>query len=95
MKFAVIQPRYEMAFDKVGACFEALLAQLDDCTPELDVIVLPEYSDVPGNIRNKAEYEAFSTANQPVLMEKVRQTAIRCGATVFVNAAWTRQDMAH
>jgi len=87
MKFAVIQPRYEMAFDKVGACFEALLAQLDACTPELDVIVLPEYSDVPGNIRNKAEYEAFSAANQPVLMEKVRQTAIRCGATVFVNAA--------
>lgn len=88
MQYAVIQPRYEMAFDRVDECFAALLAQLDACTPELDVIVLPEYSDVPGNIRNKAEYEAYSAKNQPVLMEKVRQTAIRCAATVFVNAAW-------
>lgn len=87
MKFAVIQPHYEMAYDQVDACFAALLGQLEQCGKDLDVIVLPEYSDVPGNVRGKEEYEFYVRKNNAVLLEKVRETAIRCEATVFVNAA--------
>ena len=92
MKFSVIQPPYSMEYDNVEACFHKLLSMLDECDDSMDVIVLPEYSDVPGNIRNKKEYDAYVEKNNAYLLEKCKQTAVRCGATVFVNASYRTPD---
>lgn len=87
MKTAIIQPAYSLAYDNVEACFRNLLALLDQCDSSMDLIVLPEYSDVPGNIRDQEEYLHWVNKNHAVLMEKVSETAVRCQALVFVNAA--------
>jgi len=88
MKAAILQPRYSLAYDQVETCFRELLALLDSCDEAMDLIVLPEYSDVPGNVRNQAEYNRFVKENNRILLEKAAQTAKRCKALVFVNAAW-------
>jgi len=87
MKFAVIQPAYSMEFGRVDECFEKLLAQLEECDSSLDVIVLPEYSDVPANIRGKEEYDSYVVKNNARILDAAAKAAVRCSATVFVNAA--------
>lgn len=88
MKVAIIQPYYSMAYDCVEQCFLQLTAFLDTCDDSIDVIVLPEYSDVPANIRNQAEYETSVKAHHETLMKKAAETAVRCQSLVFVNAAY-------
>lgn len=88
MKVAIIQPGYSLQFDCVDNGFQQVLSYLDTCDSSLDLIVLPEYSDVPGNVRNQAEYNHFVEKNHEILMQKVSETAVRCQALVFVNAAF-------
>lgn len=88
MKVAIIQPGYSLQFDGVDNGFQQVLSYLDTCDCSLDLIVLPEYSDVPGNVRNQTEYNHFVKKNHEILMQKVSETAVRCQALVFVNAAF-------
>ena len=88
MKVAIIQPGYSLQFDCVDNGFQQVLSYLDTCDSSLDLIVLPEYSDVPGNVRNQAEYNHFVEKNHEILMQKVSETAVRCQALVVVNAAF-------
>ena len=46
MKVCVIQPPYSRDVSYSDEYFEYKLKMLDECTDE-DIIVLPEYSDVP------------------------------------------------
>jgi len=85
MKICVIQPPYSMDFTRSDELFAWELDALDRCDDSMDVIVLPEYSNVPARAATKEEmlesYEKYSAA----LMDKASATARRCGATVFVN----------
>ena len=47
MKAYVFQPAYSMDFSQSDALFAWELDALDRCDESMDVIVLPEYSDVP------------------------------------------------
>ena len=85
MKFAIIQPYYSMDYDKVDECFTELLKHLDSCDETMDIIVLPENSDVLGNIRNTEEYESYVEKNNEKLLKKAKETALRCNSYVFIN----------
>ena len=47
MKACVIQPPYSMDLSLSDAYFAKKLEMMDACDPSMDLIVLPEYSDVP------------------------------------------------
>ncbi len=87
MKFAVIQTYYSMEYDKIDCSFERLLKYLDECDETLDFIVLPEYSDVVGNVRDKSEYDSYVAKNNARLFQRAVYTAKRCNANLFVNMA--------
>lgn len=82
----IIQPPYAPDAAGAPASFEWLMDQLSQCSPGLDIIVLPEFSDVPGRTRTREEYMAAVDANNARLLKACEETAVRCSSIVFVNA---------
>ena len=92
MKINIIQPRYSFDGADLDSCFSDLLSLLDECDEEADVIVLPEYSDAPADVKGKAGfYDAFDK-NNALLLEKACLTARRCKSLLFVNAGYKTAD---
>ena len=88
MKVSVLQPHYSMNGADLDACFTELLALLDACDDSLDLIVLPEYSDVPADVKGEAGFYEAAEKNTAILLKKASETAKRCHALLFVNAAY-------
>lgn len=86
MNVRVIQPPYAPGPSGTPASFDWLIDQLGRCGPALDLIVLPEFSDVPGRYKERDDYMECVNANNARLLEACAATAVRCGATLFVNA---------
>ncbi|MBE6553194.1 MAG: hypothetical protein E7666_02515 [Ruminococcaceae bacterium] len=86
MKICLIQPHYSFDARDLDACFAALLSWLDRCDESMDMIVLPEYSDAPADVQGKDGFYSAVEKNNAVLLQKARETAMRCRALVFVNA---------
>ncbi len=86
MKATIIQPPYSRDTSFSDEFFQYKIDLLDKCTPESDIIVLPEYSDVPCATSTKEETFLYHEKYMDTLMKKCRETAIRCNALVFVNA---------
>ena len=86
MKVCVLQPKYSFNEKDADECFESLLELLEQCDDSMDIIVLPEYSDVLADVKGKAGY--YDTVNQynSILLEKAKSTAKRCSSLLFVNA---------
>ena len=55
MKTCVIQPAYCLDFSRSDEFLEWEINELDKCDPSMDVIVLPEYSNVPCLAKTKCE----------------------------------------
>ncbi len=92
MKICVIQPHYSFDERDVAVCFADLMSLLDRCDESMDLIVLPECSDVLAGVKGKdGYYGAVAQYNAP-LLEKARATAKRCHARVFVNAAYAATE---
>ena len=87
MKVAVIQPRYSMDEREADACFNEMLALLDQCDGTVDLIVLPEYCDVPVATKNAASFHAMVEKYNPVIAQRCAEAAKRCNALVFANYA--------
>ncbi len=85
MKAALIQPHFSYLPEEGETCFQAILDDLDACDPSLDLIVLPEYSDMPYLPANSGDYFDAVPKHNAALMEKIRETAVRCQAIVFCN----------
>ncbi len=85
MKICVIQPHYSFNEKDVDVCFNELIALLDKCDESLDLIVLPEYSDAPADVQGKKGFYDAVEKYGDILMQKARQTAVRCHSLVFVN----------
>lgn len=85
MKFTVVQPHYGMTGDPDNQCFQTILHLLDECDGSSDVIVLPEDSNFPYQEKDHAVFERVARANQAVLLDHVKKTAIRCRAKIFCN----------
>ena len=91
MKVCVVQPHYSFDAQDLDVCFEGLLKLLNQCDESMDLIVLPEYSDALADVKGKdGFYQAVEKYNE-LLLKKASETAKRCGAIVFVNAAYATE----
>lgn len=86
MKACILQPFYALDFSRNDELFAWELDALDRCDETMDLIVLPEYADVPALASTREEHFASTEKYTRRLLEKCRETARRCGAVVFVNA---------
>ncbi len=92
MKTCVIQPYYSFEAQDLEYCYNEMIKLIDQCDDSLDLIVLPEYCDVPAAQECKADFHASVARYNAAIMEKAIETAKRCHAIVFVNAAWKDEN---
>lgn len=88
MKACIIQPPYSMDTAYSDEFFNFKLQMLDKCDASTDIIVLPEYSDVPCAASTKEEFIFYHKKYINTLLDKCVETAKRCEALVFVNALY-------
>lgn len=88
MKACVIQPPYSRDLARADELFAWKLDALKKCDDSMDIIVLPEYSDVPCATSTLEETLACHEKYSPVLLESAGETAKRCNALVFVNGLY-------
>lgn len=92
MKACIIQPPYSRDVNLSDEYFEYKLRLLEQCDNTNDIIVLPEYSDVPCATSTLEETLFYHDKYIEVLLDTCKQTAIRCNALVFVNALSKEQS---
>lgn len=92
MKACIIQPPYSRDVSFSDEYFDYKLKQLDKCDESVDIIVLPEYSDVPCATSTLEETLFYHDKYIDTLLEKCKETAKRCNALVFVNALYPIND---
>lgn len=86
MKACVMQPPYSNDVAYSDEYFNYKMQWLDECDESIDIIVLPEYSEVPCATSTMEETLYYHNRYMDALMEKCAETAKRCKANVFVNA---------
>ncbi len=86
MKACIMQPPYSRDVSFSDEYFNRKLAWLDECDESLDLIVLPEYSDVPCATETLEQTLYYHKLYIDRLLDKCRETAIRCKAILCVNA---------
>ncbi len=87
MKIGIIQPWYSMDSADTERCFQEMCALIDRCDESLDLIVLPEYCDIPAAMPDAEAFRASIERYRPVIARKAAETARRCHALVFANFA--------
>ena len=88
MKVTVIQPYYSFDPKDTDSCYREMIRLLDTCDESSDLIVLPEYTDVPAAQDCKEDFHASVERYNADIMERAVEAAKRCHAIVFVNAAY-------
>ena len=86
MKAYIIQPPYSKDIGLSDEYFNYKLSLLDECDDSADIIVLPEYSDVPCATTTLEETLYYHHKYIDTLLDKCIATARRCSSNVFVNA---------
>ena len=89
MKTCIVQPAYCLDFSESDKFFEWEIEALEKCDESMDLIVLPEYSNVPCLAKTKEQMEESYHKYSELLLKKASETAKRCSATVFVNCIIT------
>lgn len=89
MKVCLVQPYYSIDYADADKCFEDFLALIDKCDDTMDMIVLPEYSDVPTSVPSHKDFYDSCAVRGPIIRQKAIDTAKRCHAMVFANYAYT------
>jgi len=85
MKAALIQPPYGGEKEKADAFFQFKLDCLKSCDASCDLIVLPEYSEVPWAAPDREETLEAHCRYADKLTEACREAAGRCHAMVCYN----------
>ncbi len=88
MKICTIQSHYSFHENDLQQCFNELLSLMDKCDESMDIIVLPEYSDVLADVKSKTNFDAAVEKYSSILLEKAIGTAKRCRSLVFVNLCY-------
>jgi len=86
MKVCIIQPEYSRDYSRSDELFQWELDAMDKCDPSMDLIVLPESTDVPAFAQTREMALASRAKYLEPLMKKAAETAKRCSATLFLNA---------
>lgn len=92
MKIRIIQPAYTTAAEDLQKNYDAMVALMEDCTEPLDLIVMPEYCDIPAAQKGKAAYRAAIAKYNAPFLQKAKEMAVRCHAMTFVNCAHLTED---
>ncbi len=87
MKVYIIQPYYSLYEEDLQKCFDGMIALLDTIGEDADIIVLPEYCDIPSACKSKAAFHSAIGKYNSIIKEKAKATAKRCHSIVFFNAA--------
>ena len=88
MKVRIIQPAYTFNSEDLQKNYEGMVALMRACYEPLDIIVMPEYCDIPAAQKGKDAYRAaIAKYNAPVL-EEAKEMARRCRSLVFINCAY-------
>ena len=92
MKVRIIQPAYTFNAEDLQKNFDGMIALMEECNQPLDIIVLPEYCDIPAAQKGKQSYlKAINEYNAPVL-QKAIEMAKRCHAITFINCAYAHES---
>ena len=86
MKICLIQPAYSTDYSRIEEYFDAELALLEKCDESMDIIVMPELSDVPCLAKTREESERAVERFNARILDAATATARRCHAMLFVNA---------
>ena len=86
MKICLIQPAYSTDYTRIDEYFEAELSLLAQCDESMDIIVMPELSDVPCLAKTREESERAVEKFNARLLDGAKATARRCHSMLFVNA---------
>ncbi len=86
MKACIIQPPYSRDLTFSDEYFDFKIERLRECDDSLDIIVLPEYSDVPCAAATREDILYYHERYIDRLLSECRNTAKRCRSLVFVNA---------
>ncbi len=92
MKACIIQPPYSRDLSLSDEYFDYKLARLAECDDTFDIIVLPEYSDVPCATETLEDTLFYHRRYIDRLLTACADTARRCCALVFVNALSLEED---
>lgn len=92
MKACVIQPPYGSDSSRNDEFIAFTLQQLEECEEDLDIVVLPEYCELPCVAKTEEETLLYHEKYFGALMAKCRETALRCHAMVFFNALSREAD---
>ena len=87
MKAYIIQPYYSFEQADLQRCFDGMIQLLESVGNDADIIVLPEYCDVPSACKSKNAFHASIEAYNSIIKQKATEAAIRCHSIVFFNAA--------
>lgn len=92
MKVCVAQPYYSFDEKDLKQCFDGLISLLEQCDESMDVIVLPEYSDVLADVKGKEEFYNAARQYGESILRAASETAKRCRSLVFVNAGYKTEN---
>ena len=87
MKTYIIQPYYSFNEADLEKCFQGMMDLLDTVGDDADIIVLPEYCDIPAACSGKAAFHAAIGKYNALIKTKAAEAAKRCRSIVFFNAA--------
>ncbi len=85
MKVAIIQPKYYTDFSMSDMAIQWELEALDKCDGSLDIIVMPEASDVPALAHTREDFLIAHKKYTKLLLDKASQTAKRCSSMLFIS----------
>ena len=88
MKVCIIQPHYSAEWNASDELFQWEIEAMDKCDDSMDLIVLPEATDVPALAKTVDEFhESYKKYNNAIL-KKASETAKRCNSILFINALY-------
>ena len=88
MKVCIIQPLYSADWSDSEKLFKWELDIMDKCDDSMDLIVLPESTDVPAYAKTFEQHrESYRRYNKAIL-DKAAETAKRCNSVLFINALY-------
>lgn len=88
MKVCIIQPLYSADWSDSEQLFKWELDIMDKCDESMDLIVLPEATDVPAYAKTFEQHRESYKKYNNLILDKASETAKRCNSVLFINALY-------
>lgn len=92
MKACVVQAPYSYNIEDGDKLFQFYINTLDSFDKSFDIIVFPEYSDIPTMVKTREDLLKFYDKFSYVLYNKAKETSKRCEATIFLGGVYKFGD---